>query len=475
MQVLSVTSECAPLVKTGGLADVAGALPVALAGQGVRMRTLLPGYPDVMREAGAAELVLSDPDLFGGPARVLAARAGGLDLLILDAPHLYDREGGPYLTAEGEDWPDNPERFAALSWIGARIAAGGLDDWRPDVLHAHDWQAALAPYYLKRQHGGGCPSILTIHNIAFAGLALATKIAALRLDREDFHQNGYEFWGQASALKAGLIFADRLSTVSPTYAAELMRPDFGMGLDGVMRMRRDDLSGILNGIDTETWDPRRDAHAHNFRTIRGKARAREDLRDEFDLPDAPGPLAVVISRLTRQKGLDLLLEALPGYLHQGGRLALLGSGDRALERAWRDAAVQHDNLAVRIGYDEALSHRMIAGADAVLVPSRFEPCGLTQLMGLRYGAVPVVAATGGLADTVIDANHAALSRGVATGLQFHPIDTENLYLTLDRLVTLHADGGIWSQITRNAMRHPVGWEVSAAAYAALYEDLTDTA
>ncbi|WP_084860609.1 glycogen synthase GlgA [Salibaculum halophilum] len=468
-RVLSVASECAPLVKTGGLADVAGAMPAALAGQGVEMRSLLPGYPTVMAALEEATPVAAIGSLFGGPARLLGARAAGLEVLVIDAPHLFDRAGGPYLDPEGQDWPDNADRFAALARVAADIAAGRLGDWQPDLVHCHDWQAGLVPYYLRRENTG-VPSVLTIHNIAFQGLTPMERAADLGIAAADLDKDGVEYWGQLSMLKAGLVFADRLTTVSPTYAEELMRPAFGMGLDGVLRARRADLRGILNGIDLAAWSPGTDPHVRSYKTPRGKPANRAALRAELGLPDAPGPLCVVVSRLTEQKGLDLLLEALPRLLDRGGQLALLGSGEPALEAAF--AGLDEANVAVRIGYDEALSHRMIAGGDAILVPSRFEPCGLTQLYGLRYGTLPLVALTGGLADTVIPATPATLARQVATGLQFHPIDAEALGNALSTLCDLFAAPDLWSRMQRNAMAHPVGWGPSAAAYAALYADLT---
>lgn len=465
---LAVASECAPLVKTGGLADVVGALPAAMAAQGWAIRTLLPGYRPVLAALDAPRPVLAQDDLFGGPARVLAGRAAGLELLALEAPHLYDRAGGPYLDPAGQDWPDNPERFAALSWMAARIATEGADGWRPELLHLHDWQAGLTPVYL-RARGNAVASVLTIHNIAFHGLAPADRLWRLHLPPEGFTPEGFEYFGRISALKAGLVFATRLSTVSPTYARELQTPEFGMGLDGVVRARARDLTGILNGIDEALWNPATDPLIRPFRTPAGKAANKAELLAEFGLGPGDGPLCVVVSRLSDQKGLDLLLEALPALTDRGGRLALLGSGDPALESAWLRAAEGSDRVAVRIGYDEALAHRMFAGGDAVLVPSRFEPCGLTQLYGLRYGAVPVVALTGGLADTVIAANDAALRAGVATGLQVWPLTASALAAALIRLCELHADRTVWERLQCNAMRHPVGWAASAPAYAAVYE------
>ncbi|WP_146585672.1 glycogen synthase GlgA [Puniceibacterium confluentis] len=464
-RVLSVASECVPLVKTGGLADVAGALPGALAACNVDMRTLLPGYPAVMAGSAGAQVVADLGDLFGGPATVRRAGLGDQVLYVLDAPHLYDRAGSIYLGPDGKDWPDNPERFAALSWAAAHIAAEGIEGWSPEVLHLHDWQAGLAPVYL---HGMGAAgrvgTLLTIHNIAFQGLAPENRLEALRLPRSWYNPGGIEYYGQISALKAGLIAADKISTVSPTYASELMTPEFGMGLDGVLRDRQADLSGILNGIDLDVWTP-------PYNSPGGKAPMTRALREELGLPECDGPLCVVISRLTEQKGLDLLLNVLPTLLAAGGQLALLGSGDARLEAGFRDAAERHSGVSVRIGYDEALAHRLIAGGDVILVPSRFEPCGLTQLYGLRFGTLPLVALTGGLADTVIPASPAGLAARVATGFQFAPVTANCLRGALMQMCALWQSPQDWQKMMENAMAHPVGWDQSARTYAALYQTL----
>lgn len=467
---LSVASECVPLVKTGGLADVVGALPGAMKGAGWGLKTLIPGYPAVMKAAEKGKKVWASDDLFGSKARVLSCSIKGLDLLVLDAPGHYDRAGSIYVGEDGEDYPDNPERFAALAWAAAEIATRGIGGWRPEVLHLHDWQAALAPTYM-REMGGMAGTLLTIHNVAFHGLAPAERLTGLRLPKAEFTRDGFEFWGQINMLKAGIVGADKISTVSPTYAHELTTPEYGMGLDGVLAGRRLDLSGILNGIDTELWNPATDPEIVNFKTARGKARAKARLEREFGLPAADGPLCIVVSRLTNQKGLDLLLEALPALVDRGGRLAVLGTGDRKLEAAYRAAGEAHPFVAVHIGYDEAKAHRMFAGADAVLVPSKFEPCGLTQMFGLRYGAVPLVALTGGLADTVIPANAAAMKEGVATGIQFHPVTTDALAHALIQLCAIFRDPPEWTRLQRNAMKHPVGWETSARAYATLYDEI----
>jgi starch synthase len=470
-RVLSVASECAPLVKTGGLADVVGALPAALAPEGVEMRVMLPGYPPVMDALAREGTVMEEWDLFGGHANLIAATAAGLSLLVVEAPHLYDRTGSIYLGADGHDWSDNPERFAGLCWMAARVASEGVDGWHPDVIHCHDWQAGLVPEYLRTMGAlERTGTVLTIHNMAFHGLAPPTRIASLRLDPDRFTSEGYEFWGRISALKAGLVGAGKLSTVSPTYAEELLRPEFGMGLDGVMRARREDLVGILNGIDETVWNPATDPAVTTYAEAEGKAANKAALRQEFELPESDGPLCVVVSRLTSQKGLDLLIEALPTLLSHGGQLVLLGSGEVWMEEAFRKAA-QGGQVGLRIGYDEALSHRMMAGGDAILVPSRFEPCGLTQMYGLRYGTIPVVALTGGLADTVINASPAALAAGVATGIQFHPVTADALRGALTHLCDLYRDREVWTRMQANAMAQPVGWQSSAKAYARLFQDV----
>lgn len=473
-RILFVVSECAPLIKTGGLADVAGALPLALATQGDEVKVLLPGYRTVMGKIGTSEVVATFDDLFGGPAEVRACEVAGLDLLVLDAPHLFDRDGGPYVDAGGRDWPDNPERFAALSFVAAQIAGDGVGGWHPQIVHGHDWQAGLTPEYMQAA-GVDVPFVFTVHNIAFHGNTSADRLDALRLAPDRFDADHFEFWGQISALKAALMGAAKITTVSRTYAEELMTPEFGTGMDGVLRHRRSDLLGIVNGIDTKAWDPGSDPEIASYTTPAGKAANKKALQETFGLPKADGPLCVLISRLTAQKGIDLLLEALPDLLGRGGQLALLGSGDARLEVALLEAAARHDNVAVKIGYDEALSHRMIAGGDAILVPSRFEPCGLTQLYGLRYGTIPLVALTGGLADTVINASPAALDRNVATGVQFFPVTAGALSNAFARLCDLYGQRQVWKTMQRNAMKQTVDWDASAGAYRAIYAALTGTA
>ena len=475
MDVLFVASECAPFVKTGGLADVVSALPKALGRLGMRVRVLLPGYPALGPLIGRGEELARLDDPVGGAVRVVGVEAEGLSLLVLDAPHLYDREGGIYLGPDGRDWPDNAERFAALSSVGATIAGAGIGGRRPEVLHVHDWQAGLAPVHLRERGGRGVATVATIHNIAFQGLAPIQLRGRLGLPVSGLHAEGFEYHGQISALKAALFWADRITTVSPTYARELARPEFGMGFEGILAARRERMSGILNGIDAEVWDPETDpalrrTYGPDDLDARWENRAALCARFGLDLV-ADAPLFCVVSRLTRQKGLDLLLDALPRLAARGAGLVVLGSGDADLEAGFRAAA--SPRVGVHIGYDEPLSHLMQGGADAIVVPSRFEPCGLTQLYGLRYGCVPVVASTGGLADTVIDANDAGLVAEVATGFRFSPVATAALGDAIDRACDLFADRPAWRSVMRRGMAHPVGWERSADAYAALYREALD--
>ncbi len=475
MKILSVASEIHPLVKTGGLADVAGALPGALAELGIAMRTLVPGYPAVMAAVGKAKTIATYAKLFGGKAKVVEASAAGLDLLVLDAPHLFDRPGGPYSDAAGQDWADNWKRFAALARAGADIATGGLKDWKPDLVQVHDWQAGLLPAYLAFGDRPAPPSIMTVHNLAFQGRFDATIFAELGLPAGAMSVDGIEYYGGIGFLKAGLQAASAIVTVSPGYAAEIRRPEFGMGLDGLLNLRAGDLHGILNGIDPDVWDPQTDTNlkaTYGARSLAKRAKNRKAIEKRFELDADESPLITVVSRLTWQKGLDLLAESLDRVVASGVRLALLGSGDQALEGAFLAGAARHrGRVGVVIGYDEALSHLLQGGADAILIPSRFEPCGLTQLYGLRYGCVPLASRTGGLADTIIDANDAALGAGAATGLLFEPGSADAMVDAIARMAALHADEALWAGIQKAGMAADLSWRKRAMQYAALYAKL----
>jgi starch synthase len=478
MRVLSVASEVYPLVKTGGLADVAGALPGALAAQGVEVRTLVPGYPAVLSHLGKAKPLRRYDALFGASAAVLAAKLGELDLLVLDAPDFFAREGGPYGDSAGGEWPDNWKRFAALSRAGADIAAEGVKGWRPDLVHAHDWQGAMTAAYMRFGPAHAVPSVVTIHNLAFQGRFGADVFPQLGLPPEAWGVDGVEYYGGTGYLKAGLVSADAITTVSPTYADEIRSPVHGMGLDGLINGRSDRLHGILNGVDTAIWDPAADpliARPFSARALGGRSASRRALEAQFGLERDDAPIFIIVSRLTWQKGMDMVMDAIDHLVGLGGKLALLGSGDHVLEGAFLAAADRHrGRVGARIGYDEPLSHLMQAGGDAILIPSRFEPCGLTQLYGLRYGCVPVVARVGGLADTVIDANEAAVGAGVATGIVFPPSDPLALHGAIARAIRLHAQRPTWQAMQRAGMHADFSWTRSAARYAALFHALIQT-
>ncbi len=478
LAVLSVASEAVPLVKTGGLADVAGALPGAVAPHGVAMTTLLPGYPSVLKGIGKARALHQWDALLGEPARLLAASLSGHPLLVLDAPALFGREGGPYGDPRGKDWADNWRRFAALGRAAADLVGGAVKGREFDVLHAHDWQAALAIGYQRFAPvpgGKSVPTVITIHNMAFQGVFPAEVFPQLGLPRAAWSIDGVESYGGVGFLKTGLQSASMITTVSPTYAAEIRSPEFGMGLDGLIVSRGDRVMGILNGIDTTEWNPAADpalAQAFTARSLARRKANKRALESEFGLASDDGPLFVVISRLTWQKGMDVLPEVLDHLVGNGARLALLGSGDAAIEAAFHAGAARHPGrIGLRFGYDEALSHLMQGGGDAILIPSRFEPCGLTQLYGLAYGCVPVVARTGGLADTVIDANVAALDAGAATGIQFSGVDYAGLAGAIGRTVALYRQGKAWRRIQQSGMAADFSWATSGKVYADLYARL----
>lgn len=477
MKLLAVASEIHPLVKTGGLADVVGALPAAMARHGWQVTTLLPGYPAVMKRIEKGRTAKRYPSLFGADGRVFRTSYEGRDLLILDAPALFDREGGPYLDIGGRDWSDNWRRYAALSAVGADIAAGGIRHFRPDAVHAHDWQAALTLAYIRHGRAPQVPGVLTIHNLAFQGRFDPGLFSALGLPDEAWAVDGIEYYGGVGYLKAGIQYADAITTVSPTYAREITTGEWGMGLDGLLRVRGDALHGIVNGIDAEEWDPATDPALTARFTAKGIAarrRNRAAVEKMFGLDRDGSLLVTIISRLTWQKGMDMLAARIDAIAGMGIRLAILGSGDAALEGQLLAAASRHrGRIGVRLAYDEQAAHLLQGGADAILIPSRTEPCGLTQLYGLRYGCVPIVTRTGGLADTIIDANEAALGAGVATGLQFASATPDSLVEALARAQALHRDAEGWAAIQRAGMKADFSWDRSAGRYAALFQQLVD--
>ncbi len=473
MKVLAVASEVYPLVKTGGLADVVGALPSALAPHGVTVTILVPGYPAVIEALEHVDVIVQALPLFGGEVRVLSALARGLEVLVLDAPHLFNRPGNPYLGADGNDWPDNAQRYAALSQVAARLARGEFGGGAFDIVHLHDWQAGLTAAYLKYQ--GGPPSVMTIHNLAFQGHFGVSLFASLDLPIEAYAIAGVEYYGGVGFLKAGIALSTAITTVSPTYSREIQTVANGMGLDGLLRMRSNDVHGILNGIDTDVWNPDKDgaiSSQYSVAQIDKRAANKRSVEARFGLQTGEGLLYCIVSRLTGQKGIDLVANATDALVASGARLAVLGSGDAGLQMQLQQAAANHPGrIGVVIGYDESLSHLLQAGADAILIPSRFEPCGLTQLYGLRYGCVPVVARVGGLADTVVDANDAAIAAGSATGVQFWPTEQAAFDFALQRTSALYGKAKQWRAMQETGMRSDVSWARSGQAYAELFKSL----
>ena len=480
MRVLHVGAEIFPLVKTGGLADVLGALPQALIGQGADVRLLLPGLPAIADAVLHQKAVCQIGPAFG--AGRVTLRLGRMPyshvpVYVIDAPYLYRRDGSPYQDSAGHEWPDNVQRFALLGWVAAHLAAGEFDaDWVPDVLHAHDWHAAMACAYVAAHPPTRAATVFTVHNLAYQGLFPSGDFNLLGLPSRFMASTGLEFHGQLSFMKAGLKFARRITTVSPTYAREIATPEFGFGLDGVVRGRGADVSGVLNGVDGAIWNPAADsslAQRYSAQEPAGKARCKEALQRELGLPGrAEAMLFGAVSRLTSQKGLDLMLAVLPGLIKRGGQFVLQGAGEPVLEAAFLAAAKAHPGqVAVRIGYDEAFAHRLIAGSDAIVVPSRFEPCGLTQLYGLRYGTLPVVRRVGGLADTVVDAGEAAVASEQATGFVFDAAAPAALDAALQRAAAAFARQALWRGLMQRAMAQDFSWQGAAAQYLALYKSI----
>lgn len=490
MRILYVCTELFPLLKTGGLGDVSGALPPALREAGCDVRILLPGFPAIREGIGPSELphggpiplpARYGPDLAShglppSPPLLQGTLPGsGLAAYVLDVPAFFNRPGNPYHEGRG----DNAVRFALLAWAAACLGHGLDLNWQPDVVHCNDWHTGLAPVYLRQMAMPGPPraaTVFTIHNLAYQGTFPPSVFPRLGLPDYLFGIHGVEFWGQVSFMKAGLQSADRITTVSPTYAREILDPKQGCGLDGLLRARAGVVSGILNGVDYKVWSPANDrmlAQSYDSDSLQNKAVAKAQLQRKLGLEPRPDALLFgVVSRLTEQKGLNLVEAVSDELVHMGGQLAVLGAGDPPMEEAFLRAAGRHPGrIAVDIGYDEAMAHAIMGGADVILVPSRFEPCGLTQLYALRYGALPLVHRVGGLADTVVDATPQHLESERATGIVFDEFTTQALRAALRRAFDLHAQPQAWRQVQQTAMRQRFDWREAADRYVALYSSL----
>lgn len=487
MKILFAASEAYPIIKTGGLGDVVYSLPRALEHEGVEVRVILPAYRavleqmDQIRVAGWLELpgVGQTHNI-----RILETTSQhlGVPLLLVDVASLFDRPGNPYVHPDGYNWHDNAERFTVFSRAVAQLSVNKeILDWQPDVVHCHDWQTGLIPACLS-QLDYAPKSVFTIHNLSYAGIFSHEDFARLNLNKEWWSSHAMEFFGNFSMLKAGLIFADQVTTVSPNYAEEIRTPGQGYGFDGILRSISGKLSGILNGIDEDVWNPQSDSYLlHRYSVdknyLAGKRKNKEALLNELGASDAESmldkPLLGLIGRLVEQKGIDLLLPIIPHFIeHSQASFVIIGSGEPHYEDALQELAERYpERLFVTIGYSEERAHRIEAGADMFLMPSRFEPCGLNQLYSLKYGTLPIVHNVGGLADTVVDANEENLEDETATGFAFHQPTPMALQQTIDRALTLYPQTSRWRKVMRTAMRKNFSWDLSAKKYELLYQKL----
>ena len=480
LRVLFATSEAFPLIKTGGLADVSGALPKAISQLkqfSGDIRILIPGYSAVLQKLKLPQTIASI-EVLGHACTLISGKMpdSGLDVIAIQNAHLYERAGGPYSDENGVDWVDNPLRFGVLSRIASMLCSKNspLKNWQPDLIQCNDWQTGLAPAYMKLIDKSTTKSILSIHNLAFQGCFDASWLKPLELPAAQFQINGFEYYGQIAFLKAGIFYADQLSTVSPTYAQEIQTKQYGFGMEGLLKARASDLTGILNGIDTQEWNPARDAHLpknYSDSRITGKKEVKRALQQQLGLQiDADAPLLGVVSRLTHQKGLDLLPEIMPKLIKQGCQFAILGSGDKALEAQFNALAERYPNqVSMNTGYHEHLSHNIMAGCDMFVMPSRFEPCGLNQLYGLAYGTPPIVSLTGGLADSVSDTDEVSLKNNTATGFVVKSVTSAALLVTIERAIKCWKDKKTWRKIQKNGMKCNISWDFSAIDYLALYK------
>jgi starch synthase len=482
MKVLFVSSEVFPLIKTGGLADVSGSLPNALQGLGVDIRILMPGYPAVLKQLSDLQTIGALhhlPHIDHAELLLGTIKETGVKVIVIKAAALYERDGGPYADPNGLEWQDNPIRFGVLSKAAAILASNDspIADWRPDIVHCNDWQTGLAPAYMQLTEHSQAKSIISLHNMAFQGCYAPHWVESLGLPSSGFNIEGFEYHGQLSFLKAGIFYADAITTVSPRYAKEIQTAAFGFGLEGLLSIRGDEIKGILNGIEIDEWNPQTDKYLVNnysHKDLTGKQQVKAALQQSLGLNvDADAPLLGVVSRLTHQKGLDMLIPHLQALIDQGCQFALLGGGEMGLEASFQNIAIHNPGRAsVTIGYNEPLSHQIMAGCDMFIMPSRFEPCGLNQLYGLAYGTPPIVNATGGLADSVIDSNAAHLANKTANGFVMVEASAAGLLASITRATELYRhDKNTWLQIQKTGMSQNLSWDKSAQEYYALYQTL----
>lgn len=483
MRVLFVTSEAFPLIKTGGLADVSGSLPSALQHIGVDVRLLLPGYPAALDKLSNLQTIaqLENLPVINQASLMMGTiKDTNVQVMVIKAAGLYEREGGPYADENGLEWLDNPLRFGVLSKVAAILSGphSPIKDWQPDIVHCNDWQTGLTPAYMKLVEHTQAKSMISLHNMAFQGCYAPSWLSTLELPHTSFAVDGFEYHGQLSFLKAGIFFADAVTTVSPSYAKEIQTPEFGFGLEGLLSKRGDEIKGILNGIETDEWNPEADPHlikTYSATKLAGKKSVKSALQERLGLHiEASAPLLGVVSRLTHQKGLDMLVPIMQGLIDAGCQLVLLGSGETALEDAFRVLANSNPGtVSVTIGYNEPLSHQIMAGSDMFIMPSRFEPCGLNQLYGLAYGTPPIVNATGGLADSVVDTNIVSFKNKTANGFVMSEASSASLLSCIKQALNVfNNDESAWRQIQKNGMSLNLSWDKSALEYLAIYESMT---
>ena len=474
-KVLYISSEAFPLIKTGGLADVAGSLPIALQKNSQDVRLLIPAYPDVLKKITKSK-VRAEVEYYNFSVKIIETRLPGSNVIVwlIDCPAIYNRAGGPYTDDFGQAWPDNALRFAILCYAAVDIALNKLQlNWQPDVVHCNDWQTGLVPALLSLQPNRPA-TVFTIHNLAYQGVFEQQTFIDLNLPIELWHMDGVEFYDQLSFIKGGLAYADKITTVSPCYAHEILEPEYGYGLDGLLNYRSNDLSGIINGIDEKQWNPGTDKfikQKYNRRSLEKKTLNKTALQKELKLPINDSiPMLGMISRLVEQKGLDILLESMDVLLSLPCQLVILGTGDSHYEIQLAELAHKYpEHFKVIIGYDESLAHRIEAACDIYLMPSTFEPCGLNQLYSLRYGTLPTVTAVGGLVDTVTDASDTNIKNSLANGLVLEDKTSKALIVTIQRALALYQKPKVWRQLQINAMTGDFSWQTSAEHYISVYQ------
>lgn len=475
-RILFVTSEAHPLIKTGGLADVSGSLPKALAELGQDVRLIMPYYQAVKIDQEIyhrCNLRVNNCNV-----EILESRLPGSDVIVwlVNYPAYFGTPGNPYLDPQGNPWSDSAERFALFCRIAVEVAMNrAWLDWKAEIVHCNDWQSGLVPALLSLEEERP-RTVFTIHNLAYQGLFPKQTFAFLNIPGRLWHPDGVEFHGMLSFIKGGLTYSDHITTVSPSYALEIQTPEFGYGLEGLLKHRQNQLTGILNGIDVEHWDPETDtylAHTYTATTLDKKLANKTALQNRLGLPvDATIPVIGLISRLVQQKGIDLVLESLPQMAEMPLQFVLLGSGDRDYEqRLLNFASIYPEKFSITIGYDEVLSHLIEAGADIFLMPSRFEPCGLNQMYSQRYGTIPIVRETGGLADTVTDSLPQTITDGSASGVVFSQAHGDSLLEAIKRTLILYLNPKIWKKMQQTGMRKDFSWRNSAEQYLYLYRHL----